>query len=640
MRAAIYARVSTQSQEQRGTIGSQLTALRERVGAEGDELVSEFTDNGHSGARLDRPGLDAMRDAAEIGLVEVVWCLSPDRLARVYAYQVIVLDELARHGVSVRFLDAPVIDDDPQAKLLTQVQGVIAEYERAKIAERYRRGKLWRSRSGEVLAWRVPFGYRRVLRSTEGPARLEIYEPEAAVVRRIFDDYVTGGHSTREVTRRLNADGVPSPRGNPVWGTSTIGRLLRNEAYVGRVFWNKTEAVPDPRPGRKNRQVPRPREDWIQISVPSIIADDVFESAQQVSRDNSQWSPRNLSTQAWILRGMVRCGACGTTVSCSKMRGRNGTFHRYYYCRNHDPLRAGGEELRCSERHIRADELDAFVFDQIRDALLRPDMLVAGDVAMTARRPAPDDEILDAQLARLARRSDAAGDERRRVADLYQAGLLQLPEVQRRAKELDARSRQIDAQRRALTDQRAELSADNRLVQRIGLFAEDVLSAIDGLDFAARQKLLRLVVEEVKVTGWDVEIQLRIPLDSPPPTTKPQRQPRARASRRPATKEAVSSNNGLRSLGEHRRRQLPDAQSPSPGRSDSTGGGRIMTEPAAHPTCTVTYSTSIFHLAKSPLGLLPERWHVYHRCDRCYVRVEPDQLISHAQEHEPNSVGT
>jgi site-specific DNA recombinase len=573
MRAAIYARVSTQSQEQRGTIGSQLAALRERVSAEGDELVSEFTDNGHSGARLDRPGLDAMRDAAEIGLVEVVWCLSPDRLARVYAYQVIVLDELARHGVSVRFVDAPVIDDDPQAKLLTQVQGVIAEYERAKIAERYRRGKLWRSRSGEVLAWRVPYGYRRVLRSAESPAHLEIYEPEAEVVRRVFDDYVTGGHSTREVTRRLNADAVASPRGNPVWGTSTIGRLLRNEAYVGRVFWNKTEAVPDPRPGRKNRQVSRPREDWIQISVPSIIADDVFESAQQVSRDNSQWSPRNLSTQAWILRGMVHCGACGTTVSCSKMRGRNGTFHRYYYCRNHDPLRAGGEELRCSERHIRADELDAFVFDQIRDALLRPDMLVAGDVAMTARRPAPNDEILDAQLARLARRSDAAGDERRRVADLYQAGLLQLPEVQRRAKELDARSRQIDAQRQALTDQRVELSADNRLVHRIGLFAEDVLSAIDGLDFAARQKLLRLVVEEVKVTGWDVEIHLRIPLDSPP-TSKPQRQPRARASRRPATKEAVSSNNGLRSLGEHRRRQLPHAQSPRSGRSQPPRRGR------------------------------------------------------------------
>ena len=106
MRVALYARVSTESQQARGTIGSQLAVLRERVGLEGDEPVAEFRDDGHSGARLDRPGLDALRDAAEAGLIERVWCLSPDRLARVYAYQVIVLDELARHGVSVRFTDA------------------------------------------------------------------------------------------------------------------------------------------------------------------------------------------------------------------------------------------------------------------------------------------------------------------------------------------------------------------------------------------------------------------------------------------------------------------------------------------------------------------------------------------------------
>ncbi|HYZ09467.1 MAG TPA: recombinase family protein [Pseudonocardiaceae bacterium] len=156
MRVALYARVSTESQQARGTIGSQLAVLRERVGAEGDEVVAEFCDDGHSGARLDRPGLDALRDAAEAWLLERVWCLSPDRLARVYAYQVIVLDELARHGVGVRFTDAPPLDDDPQARLLTQVQGVIAEYERAKIAERYRRGKLFRSRAGEVLAGAPP----------------------------------------------------------------------------------------------------------------------------------------------------------------------------------------------------------------------------------------------------------------------------------------------------------------------------------------------------------------------------------------------------------------------------------------------------------------------------------------------------
>ena len=145
MKAAIYARVSTERQAERGTIGSQLEALARASATAGHELGQRACrDDGHSGARLDRPGLDALRDAAEAGLFEVVCCLSPDRLARSYAYQVLILDELARLGVSVAFTDAPALDqDDPQARLLTQVQGVIAEIERAKIGERYRRGKLF-----------------------------------------------------------------------------------------------------------------------------------------------------------------------------------------------------------------------------------------------------------------------------------------------------------------------------------------------------------------------------------------------------------------------------------------------------------------------------------------------------------------
>jgi len=226
MKAAIYARVSTDSQQLRGTIGSQLAVLRARVAAEGDELIAEFCDDGHSGARLDRPGLDSLRDAAEAGLIEWVWCLSPDRLARFYAYQVIVLDELARHRVQVAFADAPAINDDPQAKLLTQVQGVIAEYERAKIAERYHRGKLFRSRAGEVITWRVPYGYRWLARHSAGPARLETYGPEAEVVRRIFP---------RNHGRWLLHPGNRPPTGRRpdlhtdgrqvIW-TSTISRLL------------------------------------------------------------------------------------------------------------------------------------------------------------------------------------------------------------------------------------------------------------------------------------------------------------------------------------------------------------------------------------------------------------------------------
>lgn len=428
MRVAVYARVSTESQEARGTIGSQLEVLRKRVAAEGHQLVMEYCDDGYSGARLDRPGLDALRDAAEAGQLDAVWCLSPDRLARMYAYQVIVLEELARYGVSVLFHDTPLLDDDPQTHLLTQVQGVIAEYERAKIAERYRRGKLWRARAGEVIAWKPSYGYRRIPRLAEQAAHLEVYEAEAVIVRRIFRDYVQSNLSIRHITGCLNQDGVLSPSGKTIWGASTIGRLLRNEAYVGRVYYNRTASVLDRYPGKGTRQVRRPRDQWIAIPVPAIVSEELFEAAQQVSRDNSQWSPRRAEPCHWLLRGLVKCGHCGVGVSCHKMRGRNGTFHRYYYCRNHDPLKAGGEHRRCPERNIRADELDAFVFEQVHATMLRPEVLLTGEAAVSMRRGTADDELLTAQVARFDRKIDSAAAERRRVADLYQAGFIEREE--------------------------------------------------------------------------------------------------------------------------------------------------------------------------------------------------------------------
>jgi hypothetical protein len=210
-------------------------------------------------------------------------------------------------------------------------------------------------------------------------------------------------------------------------------------------------------------------------------------------------------------------------------------------------LRAGGESRRCRERNIRADALDEFIFDQVRQALVRPDVLLAGEHALNARAPAPDDELLAAQLARLQRRCDSAEAERRRLVDLYQAGLIDIVELQRRAKELDARRRQAEAEHLALTEQSKALAEDNRLRHRVSSFSKTVADALDGLGFTDRQKLLRLVVDEVKVTGWDVEVRLRIPLDDPPTTVfdRSGKLPKGNRPRR------VSSNDRLRSLGGH-----------------------------------------------------------------------------------------
>ncbi len=600
MKVGIYARVSTEAQEARGTIGSQLEALRARVTAEGDELVVEYVDDGYSGARLDRPGLDALRDGAEAGVIEAVWCLSPDRLARAYAYQVLILDELARHQVPVLFTDAPPLDD-PQARLLVQVQGVISEYERAKFSERERRGKLFRARAGEVLSRKVPYGYRRVPRALDGPAHVIVHEPEAAVVRRIFADFL-GGVSIRRIALTLADEQIPSPEGKPVWPLATLGRLLRNEAYVGRLYWNRTATTYHHQLGR-TRQTRRPRSEWIEIPIPPIVGDETFEAAQQAASDNTAFSSRRTEPGTFLLRRLVRCGRCEVKLASHRAR-RGDHWARYYLCPHHDPVRAGGQDRRCTERRIRADELDAFVFDQVRELLAHPEVLAAGETALAAATPPADDELLTAQLARLDRRLDAAHAERRRLADLYQAGVIDNADMTRRAAELDARRQRIGNEHDALIAQRTQLDNHNRLTERISQFAERALAGLDALDFEGRQQLLRLVLEDVRVQGWHVELRLRLPLDDNPPadtTTTLTSMPRKRGrSRRGSTrtKEGVSSNDGLRSIGQHLRalsqlplrRRLPGRarrptcrrRNPRPRRRATRVGRRGNPPPAAH----------------------------------------------------------
>ena len=243
MRVGLYARVSTERQHERGTIGSQLEALRAAADADGHEVIEEFIDNGYSGARLDRPALDRLRDAAEAGVLDGVLCLCVDRLARAYAYQVLILEELERFGVTVRFLEGPSPSDDPQATLLIQMQGVIAEYEKAKVAERNRRGKLYRARAGEIPFWKVSYGYRRVFDPESGTIPDRDLRARGPGRARDLRSDVERGLSVRQLAFELRDRAIPSPTGKPQWGTSAIDRVLRNEAYIGTVYYNRHERI-------------------------------------------------------------------------------------------------------------------------------------------------------------------------------------------------------------------------------------------------------------------------------------------------------------------------------------------------------------------------------------------------------------
>ena len=559
MKVALYARVSTERQQERGTVSSQLDALRAAADADGHEVVDEFIDDGYSGSRLDRPALDRLRDAAEAGVLDGVICLAADRLARVYAYQVLIIEELARFGVGVRFLEGPAHGEDPQTTLLVQMQGVIAEYERAKIAERYRRGKLYRARQGEIPFWKTSYAHRRVVPADSGAARIEVFEPEAEIVRWIFDAYVEKGRSVRQISFDLLDRGVPSPTGKPIWGTSTITRLLRNEAYIGTVYYNRREHYEgNGRRGARNRKTrsrERPREEWIPIAVPAIVDRDTFARVKQVSRDNSKWNPRGAEWGVWLLRGLIECGHCHLGCNCHRMRGRNGTWHRYYYCRGHDPLRTKAGMARCPERNIRADELDEYVFAQVRQALLDPRQLIAAERAVIAGTPANENELVAAQLKRLDSALQTNERERARLIDAYQAGLLELDELTSRTAAITARRDQLTHEKDILTSRSAELATENRLRRRLAGFAEQIVASLDDLDTEGRRRLLRLVVEKVRVTGWRVEIHLKIPLPDDPPSDDP-------PPPGPEPNNGPSSDMRLRSLGADRRRQLPHARPP------------------------------------------------------------------------------
>ena len=322
--AAIYARVSSARQKKDQTIGSQTAALREHARQLGADLPEEwvFEDEGHSGATLVRPALEALRDLAAQGCIDVVLVYSPDRLARKFAYQALLIEEFARAGVRVEFVKGPR-GDSPEDQLMVQFQGMFAEYEKAQLMERYRRGKAYRARTGSVnVLSGAPFGYRYLRKTDHAGAAYEIIGHEAVLVAEMFRRYADDGASIADLARWLTGQGAPTRTGKSRWDRSVVWAMLRNPAYAGTAVFGKTMAVAGtPAMNRaarlQGRSVPRaiktvdrPKEEWTQIPVPAIVTATTFERAGQRLADNKRFASRNSKVPS-LLQGLAACSACG-----------------------------------------------------------------------------------------------------------------------------------------------------------------------------------------------------------------------------------------------------------------------------------------------------------------------------------------
>ena len=375
MRAAVYARVSTTRQAQAQTIEQQLDRLRSAVAERGWELEDQhvYRDDGYSGASLGRPGLDRLRDHAALADLDVVLVTAPDRLARNYVHQVLLIEELAGHGCRVEFLDRPM-SGDPHDQLLLQIRGAVAEYERTLITERMRRGRHARLRAGTLLPWtRPPFGYRL---DPDRPRRAAVrVEPgEAALAAQLFDWYLEPQATLYRLAARLTELGVAAPTGKPRWNAASVRGILRNPAYAGRALTNRTRVAPARRrksallpAGPGVSHAPRPEEDWIEVPVPQIVGEETFAQVQAKLDANQQGAARN-TRHEYLLRALVSCGAC--RLACTGRQTAAG--YRYYLCRGRtDALRAA-QGQRCTARYIPAGQLDELVWADLCALLTDP----------------------------------------------------------------------------------------------------------------------------------------------------------------------------------------------------------------------------------------------------------------------------
>jgi site-specific DNA recombinase len=307
-------------------------------------------------------------------------------LARKFAYQALLIEEFARAGTRVAFVNGPR-GDSPEDQLLVQFQGMFAEYEKAQIIERYRRGKAHRARTGSVnVLSGAPFGYRYIRKSDHAGAAYEIVAHEAALVAELFRRYADDGATIADLTRWLTAQGVATRTGKTRWDRSVIWAMLRNPAYAGRAVYGKTIAVHEP-PGlnrrarlegrttpRATKTVDRPRDEWTHIPVPAIVNEDTFERVAARLEDNKRFASRNSKTPN-LLQGLAACAGCGYGYYRTSTNTSNKKIH-YYRCLGSDDWRYEGGRV-CANKPVRADYLDQVVWDHITALLADPQLIRA-----------------------------------------------------------------------------------------------------------------------------------------------------------------------------------------------------------------------------------------------------------------------
>jgi site-specific DNA recombinase len=520
-RGALYARVSSDQQAQAQTIASQVEALQEQLRQDNIVLDPElsFIDDGYSGATLVRPALERLRDMAAMGLIDRLYVHSPDRLARKYAYQVLLLEELHRCGVEVVFLNH-TLSDNPEEQLLLQVQGMVAEYERARMMERCRRGKLHAARHGSVnVLGAAPYGYRYIsARVTDGHAAYEIFLEQARVVRQIFEWIGRDRLSIREVCRRLQNQGIRTATGRSRWDPSTVCGMLQNPAYKGMAAFGKTRSGPMRPRLRPQRGAPaqprwaystydRPVDEQIPIPVPAIVEPDIFDTVQEQLQENRRRQRERRQGARYLLQGLVVCGTCGhayygQSVGLKAVKGKQRSY-AYYRCIGNDAHRFEGQRL-CANKSVRTDMLEPAVWQDVCTLLQDPQRITREHERRMAK---PNrDNSLDSLKALTQKVKRGMG----RLIDAYQDGLIDRVEFEPRLHHAQDRLNKLNEQIATLAAEQSRLHDFKLVVAQVETFAKMLEGSLEQADWSTKRQVIRTLVKQIEIGDEAVKIVYRI----------------------------------------------------------------------------------------------------------------------------------
>jgi site-specific DNA recombinase len=510
MRLALYARVSTQLQEREETVASQIAELVDHAGRHGLMVPDEcrFVDEGYSGSSLARPALDALRDKVAEGKFDAVLVFDPDRLSRSYVYQMLLLEEFERSGCALVFTRRP-IGRSSDERLLLQMQSVIAEYERAKILERTRRGKLHRMRQGEIVSGRRTFGYKYFPKSGDHPARFETIPEEAEAVKRIFDWFVNDGLTLRAVAGRLASEKVGPTRGGR-WTGANVRYILRNSMYHGTGHANRVEAVL-PRQGRplepvyrkypKTGKRERPPDEWQPFRCPAIIDEETFLLARDRLQANKELSARNTKSEH-LLRGLIKCGVCGRRMQSHAHEGK-------YAC-------------RYTRRSVAEEFGLAVCANNARIPIAALDRAVWSEVAAMVRRPSAlrkyHKRLRGGMLPKASSGGDPAGkrakleEQLRRVNDLYIREAIGRNEHAERIKRLKAELHDVTVRIEKLKAEKIDDEEVEQMLESFSRFASAVKTQTAEADFATRRHIVENMVKAVVIDKNSATIEYAAPL--------------------------------------------------------------------------------------------------------------------------------